>query len=166
MGLGKVWQNLYVCPFLKNLCWTINWWLCKQNITWLRQSMRKRKRCNRIPSDITIGRNYAAWGYIYWDREREFQKRGITPEPLCQTSQNKYQAHLFFIYIMYINFHLDALTTVVKVLDWKRQRKDDLSPVFAMLPRYLIIVENTEFKTWHNGAHDANLLMMIRWSYA
>ena len=25
--------------------------------------MRKRKRCNRIPSDITIGRNYAAWGY-------------------------------------------------------------------------------------------------------
>ena len=23
----------------------------------------KRKRCNRIPSDITIGRNYAAWGY-------------------------------------------------------------------------------------------------------
>ena len=26
---------------------------------------QKRKRCNRIPSDITIGRNYAAWGYIY-----------------------------------------------------------------------------------------------------
>ena len=47
----------YVCPFLKNLCWTINWW---QNITWLRRSMRK--RCNRIPSDITIGRNYAASG--------------------------------------------------------------------------------------------------------
>jgi len=47
---------------------------------------------------------------------------------------------------MYINFHLDALTTVVKVLDWKRQRKDDLSPVFAMLPRYLIIVGNTDFQ--------------------
>ena len=24
----------------------------------------KRKRCNRIPSDITLGRNYAAWGYV------------------------------------------------------------------------------------------------------
>ena len=24
----------------------------------------KRKLCNRIPSDITIGRNYAAWGYL------------------------------------------------------------------------------------------------------
>jgi len=30
---------------------------------------------------------------------------------------------------MYINFHLDILTTVVLVLDWKKQRKDDLSPV-------------------------------------
>ena len=24
----------------------------------------KQKRCNRIPSDITIDRNYAAWGYV------------------------------------------------------------------------------------------------------
>jgi len=29
----------YVCPFLTNLCLTIYWWLCKQNIT---------KPCNRI----------------------------------------------------------------------------------------------------------------------
>ena len=33
----------YVCPFLKFLCFTINWWLCKQNITWLWQSVHKRK---------------------------------------------------------------------------------------------------------------------------
>jgi len=32
----------------------------------------KRKRCNRIPSDITLDRDYAAWGYVklmccvYW----------------------------------------------------------------------------------------------------
>ena len=25
----------------------------------------KRKRCNRIPSDITLDRNYAAWGYVF-----------------------------------------------------------------------------------------------------
>ena len=28
---------------------------------------------------------------------------------------------------MYINFHLDILTTVVLVLDWKKQHKDDLT---------------------------------------
>ena len=33
----------YVCPFLKISCWRIYWWLCKQNITWLRRSVRKRK---------------------------------------------------------------------------------------------------------------------------
>ena len=33
---------------------------------------------------------------------------------------------------MYINFHLDAFTTVVDVLDWKQQRKYDLSSIFAM----------------------------------
>ena len=44
---------------------------------------------------------------------------------------------------MYINFHLDILTTVVQVLDWKKQRKDNLSPVFPMSPRYLNIVGNT-----------------------
>ena len=43
----------YVCPFLKFLCWTINWWLCKQNITWLRQSMGKRK-AETVLSD-TVG---------------------------------------------------------------------------------------------------------------
>ena len=42
-----------VCPFLKFLCWTINWWLCKQNITWLRWSMRKRK-AETVQSD-TVG---------------------------------------------------------------------------------------------------------------
>ena len=43
----------YVCPFLKFLCWTINWWLCKQNITWLRQSVHKRK-AETVQSD-TVG---------------------------------------------------------------------------------------------------------------
>jgi len=37
---GTYWSHVffiflpYVCPFLKNSCWTIYWWLCKQNITW------------------------------------------------------------------------------------------------------------------------------------
>ena len=35
---------------------------------------------------------------------------------------------------------------MVLVLDWKKQRKDDLSPVFAMSPRYLNIVGNTDFQ--------------------
>ena len=43
----------YVCPFFIFLCWTINWWFCKQNITWLRQSMRKRK-AETVLSD-TVG---------------------------------------------------------------------------------------------------------------
>jgi len=43
----------YVCPFFEILCWTIIWWLCKQNITWLRQSLRKRK-AERVLSD-TVG---------------------------------------------------------------------------------------------------------------
>jgi len=29
---------------------------------------------------------------------------------------------------MYINFHLEILTTVVLVLDWKKQCEDNLSP--------------------------------------
>ena len=48
---------------------------------------------------------------------------------------------------MYINFHLDILTTVVLVLDWKKQRKDDLSPVFATSTLYLNIVGgNSDFQ--------------------
>ena len=43
----------YVCPFLKFLCRTINWWLCKQNITWLRRSVHKRK-AETVQSD-TVG---------------------------------------------------------------------------------------------------------------
>jgi len=75
LGLGKVWQKLYVCGiglfsyltyvhFWKRICWTIYCWLCKQNITWLRRSVRKRKRCNRISSDITLGRNYPFARYL------------------------------------------------------------------------------------------------------
>jgi len=53
----------------------------------------------------------------------QFQKRGITQEPLCQTSHNKCHAHLIFISIMNSNFHVDALLTLISVLDWKRQRR-------------------------------------------
>jgi len=41
----------HVCPFFNFLCWTIYWWLCKQNITWLRRSMRIRK-VEMVQSDI------------------------------------------------------------------------------------------------------------------
>jgi len=41
----------YVYPFFNFLCWTIYWWLCKQNITWLRQRVHKRK-AETVQSDI------------------------------------------------------------------------------------------------------------------
>jgi len=44
-------------------------------------------------------------------------KRGITLESLCRTSQNKCHSHLFFIDIMYINFHVDVFTTFGDILD-------------------------------------------------
>ena len=43
----------------------------------------------------------------------QYQKRGITLEPLCRTSQNKCHPHLPFIDSMYSNFRLDVFTTVV-----------------------------------------------------
>ena len=43
----------YLCSFLKNLCWTIYWWFCKQNITWSRRNMLKRKE-KTVQSD-TVG---------------------------------------------------------------------------------------------------------------
>jgi len=56
-------------------------------------------------------------------------KRGITLEPQGRTSQIICHAHLLFISIVYSNFHVDDLKTVVKELD--------LPPVFAMLSWYL-----------------------------
>jgi len=47
---------------------------------------------------------------------------------------------------MYINFHLDILTTDVSVIDWKNNVKTILWPAFAMSPRYLNIVGNTGFQ--------------------
>ena len=61
-------------------------------------------------------------------------KRGIILRPLGRTSQIICHAHLLFICIVYSNVHVDDLKTVVKELDKKRQRKDDLSPVFVMSP--------------------------------
>ena len=60
-------------------------------------------------------------------------KRGITLEPLGRTSQILCHAHLLFICIVYSIFHVDDLKTVVKELDKKRQHKDDLSLVFAVV---------------------------------
>jgi len=39
-------------------------------------------------------------------------KRVLTLESPCRTSQNKCHVQLLFIKFMYINFHLDILTTV------------------------------------------------------
>jgi len=64
-------------------------------------------------------------------------KRGITLEPLGRTSQIICHAHLLFICIVYSNFNVDDLKTMIKEFDKKRQRKDDLSPVFVILPWYL-----------------------------
>ena len=62
-------------------------------------------------------------------------KRGITLEPLGRTSQIICHAHLLFICIVYSNFHVDDLKTVVKELE--KNATYDLSPVFAMSPWYL-----------------------------
>ena len=62
-------------------------------------------------------------------------KRGITLEPLGRTSQIICHAHLLFVCIVYSNFHANDLKTVIKELE--KKCKDDLSPVFAMLPWYL-----------------------------
>ena len=70
--------------------------------------------------------------FLYMDMT--ISKRDITLEPLGRTSQIICHAHLLFMCIVYINFHVDDLKTVVTKLDKKRQRKDDLSPVFAMWP--------------------------------
>ena len=70
--------------------------------------------------------------FLYMDMT--ISKRDITLEPLGRTSQITCHAHLLFMCIVYINFHVDDLKTVVTKLDKKRQRKDDLSPVFAMWP--------------------------------
>ena len=46
-------------------------------------------------------------------------KRGITLEPLCQTSQSICHAHLLFICIVYSNFHVDDMKTLVEELRQK-----------------------------------------------
>jgi len=87
-------------------------------------------------------------------------KRGITLEPLDRNSQSTWHVHLFFICIVYSNFHVDHLKTVVKELDEKRQRKDDLSPVFAMSPWYLNSGEYRLSNCWHNGTKWWSLYLM------
>jgi len=48
--------------------------------------------------------------FLYMDKT--ISKRGITLEPLCRTTQNKCHAHLFFIDIRYIDFHMDGFTSL------------------------------------------------------
>ena len=76
----------------------------------------------------------------------------IPLEPLDLTSQSMCHAHLLFICIVYSNFHVDDLKTVVKELDKKRQRKDELSPVFAMSPWYVNSGEYRLLNCWHRNA--------------
>jgi len=55
----------YVSPFLENKSWRVISTRCVNKTSHDKGGAcanEKRKRCNRIPSDITIGRNYAAWG--------------------------------------------------------------------------------------------------------
>ena len=101
---------LTVRPFLKNLYWTIYWWLCKQNITWLRRSMRK--RCNRIPSEITILRDISqlhccCWlihrGRLVWNLCVSIKRYFLTLSVICaveihkQWIQRVLAAHLSFL---------------------------------------------------------------------
>jgi len=66
---------------------------------------------------------------------------------------------------MHINFHLDILTTVVLVL---RLKKATIKRLVTCFRDVATVLEHSReyrlLKTWHNGTHNANLLMMIRWS--
>ena len=76
MGLGKVWQNVYVCGI--GLFSYLTYLHFKKKIVegnkhrCVNKTSRdkggacaneKRKRCNQIPSEITLGRNYPSTGY-------------------------------------------------------------------------------------------------------
>ena len=53
-----VYCHTFIWPFLKVSCWTIYCWLVNKTSRDKRNANEKRKRCNRISSDITLGRNY------------------------------------------------------------------------------------------------------------
>ena len=70
-----------------------------------------RKTMNKIKDDLKTVEEVWDTNSLYMDIP--ISKRGITRKPLWQTSQNKCHAHLIFISIMYSNFHVNALTTLV-----------------------------------------------------
>ena len=59
------------------------------------------------------------WDFLYMDLPIS-KKRYTSGTPVPNLTK---QMSCIFIRIMYSNFHVDALTTLVKVLDWKRQRR-------------------------------------------
>ena len=70
-----------------------------------------RKTMNKIKDDLETVEEVWDTNFLYIDKP--ISKKRHNREPLCQTSQNKCHAHLIFISIMYSNFHVDALTTLV-----------------------------------------------------
>ena len=57
----------YVSPFLKKIIGEGNKHRCVNKTSRVKGGAcanENRKRCNRIPSDITLDQNYAAWGYL------------------------------------------------------------------------------------------------------
>jgi len=77
LGLGKVWQNLYVCGFgLFSYLTYVQFWKILAGpyiIDFVNKTSRdkggvcaneKRKRCNQISSDITIGWNDPTAEYL------------------------------------------------------------------------------------------------------
>ena len=79
LSLGKVWQNLYACGIglskLFSYLMYVHFWKIHAGqyiIDFVNKTSHdkggacateKRKRCNRISSDITLGRNYPSAGY-------------------------------------------------------------------------------------------------------
>ena len=80
--------------------------------------------------------------FLYMDMT--ILKRGITLEPLGRTSQIICHAHLLFICIVYSNFHVDDLKTVVKELDKKGNVKT-ICHLFSRCRRGTWTVGNTDF---------------------
>ena len=114
----------YICPFLKKLFWTIYCWLCKQNITWLRRSVRKRK-AETVQSDI-VG-NYPSAGYVSWISEYSW----------------KSNVHVYSYPKAFLNFHLNIL-----VLDFLKLLMEH--PYTVLI--YILFLDCLSL-TWIHWAH-------------
>jgi len=74
--------------------------------------VKENKENHDYIDDLKLLKMFETKTFSIWIYSIPISKRGITPEHLCQTSQNKCHAHLIFISFMYSNFHVDALTTL------------------------------------------------------